>query len=189
MVKLKISKYLSYILRHHPEAIGSSLDEEGYLKIDLDELIKRMKTKKKFQGAPLNKSLLMEVVNEDSKGRYQITGNKIRAKYGHSIDGISIFLTENELPSVLFHGTPKKNLDNILIEGLKPMGRNLVHLTENETDALNVGRRHGKDVIMLKIDVQDALKENIKFWKPGKNVYTAKSIPGKFITIKEKNGN
>ena len=69
------------------------------------------------------------------------------------------------------------------------MGRNLVHLTENETDALNVGRRHGKDVIMLKIDMQEALKENIKFWKPGKNVYTAKSIPAKFISILERNYN
>ena len=183
MIKLKISKFLSYILRHHPDTIESSLDEEGYLNIDLDELILRMKTKKKFQDTTLNKSILMEVVNEDAKGRYEITDNKIRARYGHSIDGIFIFLTEKELPNHLYHGTPKKNLDNILKEGLKPMGRNLVHLTEDETDALNVGKRHGKDVILLRIDVKEALKENIKFWKPGKNVYTAKFIPAKFISI------
>ena len=59
MSKFKISKYLSYILRHHPDAIGSSLDEEGYLNIDLGELIFRMKTKKKFQDATLSKSVLM----------------------------------------------------------------------------------------------------------------------------------
>jgi putative RNA 2'-phosphotransferase len=34
----KISKYLSFILRHNPESIGMQLDSEGWLNID--ELIK-----------------------------------------------------------------------------------------------------------------------------------------------------
>ena len=33
--KLKeISKFLSYVLRHKPEAIGLSMDEEGWVSID-----------------------------------------------------------------------------------------------------------------------------------------------------------
>jgi len=32
-----VSKFLSYILRHHPEAIGLTLDGEGWA--DVDELL------------------------------------------------------------------------------------------------------------------------------------------------------
>ncbi len=182
MSHLKISKFLSYILRHHPETIGSSLDEEGYLKIDLDELLSRMKVRKEFRDVPLDKSVLFDIVKKDTKGRYEISNNKIRAGYGHSIKGIHVFLTENELPEFLFHGTIKKSLPLILRDGLKPMGRNLVHLTEDLKDAHLVGGRHGKNIIILKIAVKNAIKEGIKFWKPGKNVYTTFSIPPKFIS-------
>ena len=34
----KLSKYLTYILRHEPHAIGLKLDEEGFLNVE--ELVK-----------------------------------------------------------------------------------------------------------------------------------------------------
>ena len=30
----KLSRYLSYILRHHPEAVGISLDEHGWANVE-----------------------------------------------------------------------------------------------------------------------------------------------------------
>ena len=183
--QMRISKFLSYILRHDPIAINSALDGAGFLKIDLKELVRRMQELKQFHDITINESDIYEVVDQDTKGRYEIINDKIRARYGHSIDGIRIFLHENEVPERLFHGTVEENLPKILKDGLKPMGRNLVHLTETIKDAISTGKRHGKKVILLEINVKGAIKENINFWKPGKNVYTSLNVPAKFISIKD----
>ncbi|NHI94653.1 MAG: RNA 2'-phosphotransferase [Candidatus Lokiarchaeota archaeon] len=181
--EIRISKFLSYVLRHNPNAINSTLDNFGYLQIKLDELINRMRQLKQFTNFNLNKSDIINIVENDPKGRYEIQDDKIRARYGHSIDGIRLFLSENEVPPILFHGTIKENVPKILKAGLKPMKRNLVHLTETINDAILTGRRHGQNVVLLSINAKEAIKENVKIWKPGKNVYTVLEIPAKFISI------
>ena len=183
--KIRISKFLSYILRHDPSAIKSDLDYEGYLKISLDELVKRMNQKKSFQNMNIEKTDLINIVDNDSKGRFEMSNGRIRAMYGHSVPGIHVYLSKKNLPDKLFHGTIKKNSMLIMQQGLKPMSRNLVHLTENIKDAFITGKRYGRDVVILEINVKGALKENIKFWKPGKNIYTTKYIPKKFIKEKK----
>ena len=56
----RLSKYLSLILRHHPEVIGISLDAHGWA--DVDELIAGIAQKKKF-----NREILEEIVRTDKK--------------------------------------------------------------------------------------------------------------------------
>ena len=51
-----VSKFLSYILRHHPEAIGLTLDGEGWA--DVDELL----TQAAAHGRNISLPLLHEVV-------------------------------------------------------------------------------------------------------------------------------
>jgi len=41
----------------------------------------------------------------------------------------------------LFHGTSASNLSSILREGIKPMGRTMVHLTASVRDAIEVALR------------------------------------------------
>ena len=76
----RLSKYLSLILRHHPEVIGISLDAHGWA--DADELILGIGQKKKF-----SREILEEIVRTDKKQRYSFSedGSKIRANQGHSI--------------------------------------------------------------------------------------------------------
>ena len=59
----RLSKYLSLILRHHPEVIGISLDAHGWA--DVDELIIGIGQKKKF-----SREILEEIVRTDKKQRY-----------------------------------------------------------------------------------------------------------------------
>lgn len=60
----KISKFLSYVLRHKPEAIGIHLNAEGW--IGVDELIIAANN----NGNNLNKALLDEVVFTNDKQRF-----------------------------------------------------------------------------------------------------------------------
>ena len=74
---VKLSKYLSMILRHRPEAIGIRLDEHGWA--DVDELIAGIAKTREF-----NRDILEEIVRTDEKQRYSFNedGTKIRANQG-----------------------------------------------------------------------------------------------------------
>lgn len=78
---IKISKYLSMILRHRPQAAGIELDAHGWA--DIDELLAGMQ--KRY---PLfDREMLEQIVARDEKQRYAFdeTHARIRANQGHSI--------------------------------------------------------------------------------------------------------
>lgn len=76
----RVSKYMSLILRHHPETIGISLDEHGWA--DVEELIAGIARTNEF-----SREILEEIVRTDAKQRYAFNADKtkIRASQGHSI--------------------------------------------------------------------------------------------------------
>lgn len=117
-----ISKFISLILRHKPEAIGITLDKEGWS--DVTEIMQGMHT----QGKLVELTDLEIIVDEDDKGRYSFNEDKtkIRANQGHSIKGIDLGMKPLELrdiPNWLYHGTNSRFVEAIEAEGLKPMGR------------------------------------------------------------------
>ena len=71
----KLSRYLSYILRHHPEAVGISLDEHGWANVEA--LIEGISEKKKG----FDREILEEIVRTDEKQRFSFSedGTRIRA--------------------------------------------------------------------------------------------------------------
>ncbi len=71
----KISKFLSFILRHHPESIGVKLDPEGWLNID--ELVKNANA----NGKSMTLAQLHEVVANSEEMRFDLSddGQRIRA--------------------------------------------------------------------------------------------------------------
>jgi len=167
----KISKYLSFILRHKPESVNLKLDGKGWA--DIDELI--LKTKK-FR---LNRKLLEEVVLADNKQRYIISGNKIRANQGHSIN-IDLELKPQIPPEILYHGTATRFLDSIMKTGLKALNRQYVHLSKDLKTATNVGSRHGK-VVILQIDTVKMLEDGFKFYVSENGVWLTDHVPVKYI--------
>ncbi|MGM0411615.1 MAG: RNA 2'-phosphotransferase [Bacillota bacterium] len=84
-----------------------------------------------------------EPVKNDSKGRFSFLNNKerIRANYGHSIEGINPDYKTIKPHKFLYHGTTPKVKNDILKEGLKPMGRNYVHLSVGIKEAKKVAKR------------------------------------------------
>lgn len=171
-----ISKFLSYILRHRPEAIGLFLDKEGWAIID--ELI--LCSAKK--GYVLDKILIRNIVDNSDKKRFTISddGSRIRASQGHSSQQVNIDYKEKVPPFFLYHGTTKRFLPAIREQGLLPMSRQYVHFSLDENTAISVGQRHGKPVL-LKIKNLNMYEQGFKFYQADNGVWLTEQVPYEFI--------
>lgn len=175
----RLSKFLSYVLRHAPEKVGLQLDEQGWA--DVDELIEACRKKNK----PLDRATLEKIVATDSKGRYSFSddGRRIRANQGHSIR-VDLQLKEATPPDRLFQGTVARFLDPIREEGLKKMGRHHVHLSVDRATAVNVGSRRGKPVILV-IRAREMHDAGHKFYLSDNGVWLTDHVPVEFIEFPE----
>lgn len=172
----KISKYLSFILRHNPEAIGLSLDTQGWANVE--ELLEGMK---KINKA-ITRNELQEIVEKNDKKRFTFSNNGlyIRAAQGHSLKNVDISFEEKTPPDLLFHGTASRFLQSIKQKGLIPGSRHYVHLSEEEKTAKAVGLRYGVPVI-LKINAGVMCDQGHKFYQADNGVWLTNNVPVKFL--------
>lgn len=172
------SKFLSYILRHQPQAIGITLDSQGWVAID--ELIRAANQ----SGKKFNRQLIEEVVASCEKKRFTISddGLRIRAAQGHSTESVSIDYPQRVPPEFLYHGTATRFLDAILQQGLKSQQRHHVHLSESKETAINVGQRYGK-VKILTIAAGLMHQRGFIFYCSENNVWLTDEVPVQFIGI------
>jgi len=175
---VQTSKFLSCILRHEPHAIGLCLDDQGWAPIDL--LIE----KARIAGHALDIAVIHEVVtgtgNEKKRFALSADGTHIRAVQGHSTTSVSIVREARQPPDTLYHGTARHFLAAILVEGLRPGQRHQVHLSANETTALEVGRRHGEPVL-LRIDARKMHAEGLCFFQAENGVWLTEHVPAIFL--------
>lgn len=172
-----LSKFLSYVLRHHPEAIDLTVDQNGW--VSVDELIQQAQ----HNGTNIDRSLLQKIIRSGKKRRFILSedNNYIRASYGHSIN-IDLNLRPKNPPNFLYHGTAERKLSSILSDGLRPQGRNLVHLSTHKTDAKHVGSRHGHPVV-LTIDTQPMPANQYPFYRSESEagIWLTPFVPAQFI--------
>ena len=169
----KISKYLSFILRHQPDSIGLELSDEGWTNIK--ELIGKTR---KFK---LTRELINTVVENNDKKRFLISedGERIKANQGHSIE-VKLELEPVTPPDFLLHGTAERFLESILREGLTKQKRHHVHLSETQKTALSVGGRYGQP-ILLKIDSKLMHEDGFEFYKTENSVWLVDHVPAKYL--------
>lgn len=178
---VRISKFLSLVLRHRPETIGISLDTEGWA--DVEELVK-----KAFEsGVILDRPILRQVVEHGEKKRFSFNddGMKIRANYGHSIP-IVLKDESAEPPEFLYHGTAMQFLESVRDEGLKPGTRQYVHLVDDEQKAIEVGRRHGEPVLIT-IQARLMHEKGFEFFKMESGIWLTKNVPTAYMVIRTSN--
>lgn len=173
----KISKFLSYILRHDPISIGLRLDANGWAQIS--ELIQCASK----NGSKFSREQLEEVVRDSDKKRFSISedGHRIRANQGHSID-IDLALEAIKPPEQLYHGTATRFLESILKDGLQPKGRHHVHLSQDIETAVKVGQRHGKPAV-LAIEAQHMNLEGYNFYCSDNGVWLADEVPPQYFSV------
>jgi putative RNA 2'-phosphotransferase len=172
---IQLSKFLSFVLRHKPDAIGLTLDSQGW--VSIDELIARANA----AGTIFDKIALLQVVETSDKKRFSVSsdGLRIRAAQGHSVS-VELGLSPRQPPPVLYHGTATRFVESILAQGLKPQARQHVHLSLDEATALRVGERHGKAYI-FRVDALAMHAKGFMFYLSDNGVWLTNRVPPKFL--------
>jgi putative RNA 2'-phosphotransferase len=178
---VQLSKFLSLVLRHQPDAIGLALDPQVWVSID-DLLEKGNAAQTQF-----SREDLLHVVETSEKKRFSISadGLRIRAAQGHSVS-VKLGLSPREPPPLLFHGTATRFTDSIQREGLKPLGRQQVHLSADRATAQRVGQRHGKPAV-LEVDALRMHATGFKFYLADNGVWLTDQVPPEFLATSSSN--
>lgn len=171
----RTSKFMSLVLRHHPEAIGLTLDANGWA--DIEEMIACANA----AGRRLTRDMVDEVVARNDKKRYTVSedGRRIRAAQGHSI-GIDLQLEPRQPPETLYHGTTEDYVKSILASGLNPGTRDHVHLSPDQETARTVGMRRGRPAV-LRIRTGEMWDAGHHFYLSENGIWLTESVPAEFI--------
>lgn len=171
----KLGRYISLILRHHPEAIGIELDQHGWA--DVQELIAGIAK----DNPGFNMEILEEIVATNNKKRYSFNEDKtkIRANQGHSVQ-VDVELEEKEPPEILWHGTAEKYVESIDAQGLISKNRLYVHLSKDVETARNVGQRHGK-VVIYRVNTGQMHRAGYKFFLSVNGVWLTERVPVQYL--------
>ncbi|WP_295672997.1 RNA 2'-phosphotransferase [uncultured Mucilaginibacter sp.] len=171
------SKLISYWLRHNPNDGDLIADEFGW--VSTEDLLKSLNLK----GQKLDLNDIRSLNHSFDKIRWEFNEDesKIRATHGHSIP---IVLSGQSVtpPKLLYHGTSTKKISSIVKMGILPMQRQFVHCSETMEMAIEVGKRHGKPII-IEIDAEGLSQEGSKFFKTSDNVWLTDKIPSDFISL------
>jgi putative RNA 2'-phosphotransferase len=173
----RISKFLSYVLRHHPDAIGIELDENGWTNVDL------LMQKSNENGTKINIDLLKYVVETNTKKRFEFNADlsRIRASQGHSVEVDLNYVTQKP-PAILYHGTGEKSVGSILKTGIEKRDRHHVHLSADYETAVAVGKRHGKPVV-LEVLSGKMYEEGISFFLSTNGVWLTDYVAPTYIKL------
>jgi putative RNA 2'-phosphotransferase len=171
----KLSKYLSFVLRHKPGTIGIELDANGWT--DVNILISNCQR----AGIPITKDILKYIVSTNSKRRFSFDDSfqKIRANQGHSVE-INLAYTPKQPPRLLYHGTGEKYVAAILNSGLVKKDRHHVHLSKDIETALNVGQRHGKPVV-FEVLAEEMFQNGFEFFLSDNGVWLTDNVPVQYL--------
>ncbi len=175
--RTKISKFVSLVLRHQPEAAGLTLEHGGW--VPVDALLNGTAT----AGLAFTLDELQEVVRRCDKQRFGFdeTGIRIRANQGHSAE-VELQFEEAEPPAELYHGTAERNLAVITSNGLLKMARHHVHLSADIDTANKVGGRHGKPVV-LAVDAAAMRTAGHTFFRSANGVWLVEHVPPQYLRV------
>ena len=174
---VRVSKFLSLVLRHQPEKVGLTLDREGW--VSVSALLEALGA----HGLRLTLDELREVVRSNDKQRFSFSadGLKIRASQGHSLT-VELGYEPQPPPPTLYHGTAVRFLPSIMQQGLSKGRRHHVHLSEQETTAVAVGKRYGRPVI-LEIASGAMHADGHVFFRSANGVWLTGHVPVRYISF------
>ncbi len=174
MNDFKISKYMSYILRHNPQGMSISID--GWMEVE--DLLKLLNRRFSFniQGSDIERIVL----NNDKK-RFKIKSSKIRASQGHSLKQIDLNLIPKIPPEYLYHGTKRSSFELISKEGLRKLKRHHVHLSKDRRTAINVANRWREHNLILRIHSKEMYHKGHTFYLSENGVWLTDHVPPQYI--------
>lgn len=155
----KLSKEVSYALRHAPLEYELELNDEGW--VDIAQLLFFLRQSRAWQG--LSEKDLHVMIEKSDKKRHEIANRKIRALYGHSTPH-RVLKEPKTPPEKLYHGTARCFVQAIKEKGLLPQSRQYVHLSVDTETALQVGKRRDDEPVLLTVHALEAWTEGVEFY-------------------------
>ena len=175
----KLSRTVSHALRHEPWLYGLELDSYGWVHmIDLAVSLRRRRN----EWRNLGENEIIEMISKSDKHRFELYKGKIRALYGHSLPG-KVLKIPAQPPAVLFHGTSSRLIEQIKHEGLKPSGRQYVHLSVDQETALLVAKRKEGTPLIITIPASKAYQNGIKFYQGNKTTWLTDYISPDYLNV------
>ncbi|KAJ1822625.1 tRNA 2'-phosphotransferase [Coemansia sp. RSA 2599] len=179
--EVRLSKTLSYILRHGAAKEGLKMREDGSV------LVSELQKCNNLRGATFEQ--IKQVVDTNDKQRFALFEEKdkqgrlqwfIRATQGHSIDLEEprlVLLTAATMPKEVIHGTTKDKIALIREKGLSRMQRTHIHFASGLFGDKGVvsGMRATSNVFIY-IDTAKALQDGIEFYLSDNNVVLSKGL-------------
>ena len=172
---IQFSKFLSRVLRHHPEAIGLTLDPQGWAEIE------QLLTQARCHGSrsPRNycrrssSRTTSNASRSTRRGRVSGPAKAIRSR-------LTSGWTPTQPPDLLYHGTAARFIAAIKERGLLPGRRNHVHLSGDKATAARVGGRHGSPVVLA---VQAGLMHaaGYPFYLSANGVWLTEHVPAQYL--------
>jgi putative RNA 2'-phosphotransferase len=174
---IRVSKFLSLILRHEPERVGLKLDSAGW--VGVNELLEAVNR----NGVSLTVDQLKHVVATNDKKRFALSedSQRIGASQGHSFEA-DLQYERQTPPEFLYHGTPEHFLDSIRATGLNKGQRHHVHLSPDPQTAVKVGQRRGRPVVPT-IRSGEMYRQGHVFYRSANGVWLVDRVPVDFIEI------
>jgi 2'-phosphotransferase len=173
--RVKLSKKLSYLLRHGAEELGLTIQSDGYIQIN------HILRCPGYRGSSFHK--ISEVVEKCSKKRFEMKQDPpetgpwfIRASQGHTMKIIqdtelltSILLSDSI--NYCIHGTYVEFLNLIQSNGLSKMQRNHIHFAEGlPGDHGVISGMRGNCTAVVIVDMKKAIEDGILFYRSTNNV-------------------
>jgi putative RNA 2'-phosphotransferase len=173
----RMGRFLSGALRHFPDDLGLAINQHGWVNIDV--LMDVMKTRYPWASA----IKLRALVESDVKSRYQIRGDSIRARYGHSID-VDLDFPENDL-GTLYYGASQEEADIIKEMGIRPIRQRYIHLSTSYEKAVEAISFHTDNPVIFKQDAFAAMDNGVKMMIVNEFIVLSEAIPPEFLEIIE----
>jgi putative RNA 2'-phosphotransferase len=175
--RVRTSKLLSRILRHDPAAFGITLDSAGW--VGVDTLLSALRE----HGYRISRKELQQLVATSDKQRFALdpATDRIRANQGHSVK-VDLGLPPAVPPAQLYHGTPVRNVDSILRDGINRGSRHDVHLSADIETARRVGARRGRYAV-LAVDARAMHQDGYQFSVSNNGVWLTRQVPARYLSL------
>ena len=170
----KLGRLISGILRHFPDKFGLNMDKNGW--VNFESLVRAVR--RRYRWA--NRWIIKALIYSDEKKRYELSDDKIRARYGHSVD-VELSDMPEAQEDVLYYGTSEEEAQRMVEIGIKPVNQTFVHLSTTIEKSEEVARLRTDSPIILEVDAKGARRDGIRIVKANEIIALAKEIPAKYI--------
>ena len=163
---VRLSKTMTFLLRHRPERGGLHPDDEGW--VEVEDLARGVS---KVLGADISPATLRHLVETAEVRRFDVDRGRIRARGRGGGRG--------RVPDILYHATTTRRADRARAQGSLTLGpRHSVYLSQTESEAWRVAHRLQGEPQVLYIDASRARRRGVRFHANRRNgLFMARSIP------------